>query len=119
MLTYKDSGSSFYNIGITKGIMDIIKQHHHQLLPGDTIPVEQTSFGFLANLIDLLSIVTCLFISNHQIVSSSDDDKEYDELVASHDSNGFPLDQSSCEPVDMKALSQAQIMQQVDEYYTR
>lgn len=99
--------------------MDIIKLHHHQLLPGDTIPVERTNFRFLANLIDLLSVVTCLFTNNQRIVSSTDDDREYDELVASRDSNGFPPDQSSCEPVDMKALSQAQIMQQVDEYYTR
>ena len=100
--------------------MDIIKQHHRHLLPGDTMSVEQTNFRFLANLIDLLSIVTCLFTNNYQIVSdSSADDREYDELVGSHDSDGFPLDRSSCGPIDMKALSQAQIMQQVDEYYTR
>ena len=98
--------------------MDIITQHHRQLLLGDTMPVERTNFRFLAFLIELLSVVTCMFTNNH-MVSSTDDDREYDELVASHDSNGFPTDQSSCEPVDVKALSQAQIIQQVDEYYTR
>ena len=100
--------------------MRIIKQHHHRLLPGDTIPVKRPSFGFLANFIDLLSIVTCLFSDNYGIVAdSSTGDRDYDELVASHDSNGFPLDQGSCEPVDMRGLSQAQIMQQLDECYTR
>ena len=119
VLTYKDGWNSFYNIAISKGIMDIIKQHHHHLLPGDTIPEERTNFKFLAKLIDLLSVVTCMFTNNHQIVSSAEDDREYDELVTSRDSNGFPPDRSSCEPVDMEALSQAQIIQHVDEYYTR
>ena len=105
---------------MTKGVMAIIEQHHHQLLPGDTIPVKQTNFKSLANLIDLLSVVTCLFSNNYPIISdSSANDRDYDELVTSHDSDGFTLDRSSCEPVDMKGLSQALIMQQVDEYYTR
>lgn len=108
-------------MGITKGVMEIIEQHHRQLLPGNTIQVERTNFKFLTNFMDLLSIVMCLLLNNHHISNdgSSPNDRDYDELVVSHDSNGFPLDQSSCEPVDMKALSQAQIMQQVDEYYTR
>ena len=84
------------------------------------MPVERTSFRFLAEFIDLLSIATCLFSNNYGIVAdSSTADRDYDELVASHNSNGFSLDQSSCELIDMEGLSQAQIMQQLDECYTR
>lgn len=120
LLTHKSSWNSFYNLGITKGIKRIIKQHHRQLLPRDTIKVEQTN-TFLMKFIDLLSIVTSLVLSNHQLENdgSSLYDRDYDELVASRNSNGFPLDQRSCEPVDMNGFNTAQIMQQVDECYTR
>lgn len=124
MLTSKASWKSLYNIGITKGITDIVKQHHRQLLSGtDAIQVPQTSCGrFLAKLINILSILKCLFSSSHQVVVNdgvSPDDRDYNELVASHNNDGFPLDQSSCEPVDMKAFAKAQLIQQIDECYTR
>ena len=102
--------------------MDIIQQHRRQLLlPTDTIQVVRTSPTFLTNLIDLLSVLACMLSTDHHIVNGgrSPSDRDYDELVASHDHNGFPLDRSSCEPVDIKALLQAQIIQQVDECYTR
>ena len=102
--------------------MDIIQQHRHQLLLlKDTIQVVRTSPTFLTNLIDLLSVLACMISTDHHMVNdgSSSRDRDYDELIASHDHNGFPLDRSSCEPVDIKALSQAQIIQQVDESYTR
>lgn len=122
LLKYKENWNSFYNFSITKGVMDLIGQHHHQLLlPRDAIQVVQTNFRFLASLIELVSMLSCLLLSNCQVVNdgSLPDDRDYDKLVALHDSDGFPLDRSSCEPVDTKALSEAQIMQQVDEYYTR
>ena len=100
----------------------MIKQHRHQLLlPMDTLQVVRTKFRFLANLMDLVSVLACLLSSNHQVVNdgSSPDDRDYDELVMSRNCDGFPLDRRSCEPVDIKSLSQAQITQEVDEYYTR
>ena len=122
ILVCKDNWNNLYNYAIAKANMDLIKQHRHQLLlPMDTIQVARTNFRFLANLVDHLSVLACLLLSNHQIVDNgrSPDDRDYDELVVSRDCDGFPLDQSSCEPVDVKSLSQAQITQEVDEYYTR
>ena len=81
----------------------------------------RTKFKFLANLMDLVSVLAYLLFSNHQVVNDgrSPDDRDYDELVVSHNSDGYPLDRSTCEPVDVNSLAKAQITHQVDEYYSR
>jgi len=99
--------------------LNIIREHYHQLLPKKT--VEQTSYRFLTKFIDLLSTLTYLLSNNYQVINdgTSPNDRDYDELVMSHNNDGFPLDQSSCEPIDMEAFSKAQLVQQLDDSYTR
>ena len=71
--------------------------------------------------IKLLSKLKLLLSGNRQVPSDqpSSNDRSFHELTSSRDSNGFPSDDSSCEPVDVEGFSKAQIIQEVDECYTR
>jgi len=103
-------------------MMDIISRHRHQVLPIDTTSsASQKGHSSPIKVIKLLSKLKLLLSGSTEVPSGqpSSNDRSFHELTSSRDSNGFPFDGSSCEPVDMEGYSKAQMIQEVDEYYTR
>lgn len=87
----------------------------------DTSLANQKRDSSPMKVIKLLSKLKMVLSGSNEVPSNQplSDDRSFNELNASRDNNGFPLDRSSCEPVDMEGFSKAQLIQEVDEYYTR